>query len=43
MKTNQSIFNVFQHSDDYFEMLSESVISRKWVIKQILFILLFSL
>jgi len=42
MKTNQSIFNVFQHSDDYFEMLSESVISRKWVIKQILFILLFS-
>ena len=24
MKTNQSIFNVFQHSDEYFEMLSES-------------------
>jgi hypothetical protein len=42
MKTNQSIFKVFQHSDEYFEMLSESVISRKWVIKQILFILLFS-
>ncbi len=42
MKTNQSIFKVFQHSDEYFEMLSESVISRKWVIKQILYILLFS-
>ena len=42
MKTNQSIFNVFQHNDEYFEMLSDSGLSRKWVIKQLLFILLFS-
>jgi len=43
MKTNQSIFNVFQHNDEYFEMLSDSGLSRKWVIKQLLFILLFSI
>lgn len=42
MKTNQSIFKVFQHNDEYFEMLSDSGLSRKWVIKQLLFILLFS-
>ena len=42
MKTNQSIFNVFQHNDEYFEMLSDSGLSRKWVIKQLLFILLFA-
>lgn len=42
MKTNQSIFKVFQHNDEYFEMLSDSGLSGKWVIKQLLFILLFS-
>jgi hypothetical protein len=42
MKTNQSIFKVFQHNDEYFEMLSDSGLSMKWVIKQLLFILLFS-
>lgn len=42
MKTNQSIFKVFQHNDEYFEMLSDSGLSSKWVIKQLLFILLFS-
>jgi hypothetical protein len=42
MKTNQSIFKVFQHSDEYFEMLSDSEFSRKYVFKQVLFILLFS-
>jgi hypothetical protein len=43
MKTNQSIFKVFQHNDEYFEMLSDSEFSRKFVIRQILYILLFSL
>jgi hypothetical protein len=42
MKTNQSIFKVFQNNDEYFEMLNDSESSRKYVIKQILFILLFS-
>lgn len=42
MKTNQSIFKVFQHSDEYFEMLNDSESSRKYVIKQVLLILLFS-
>jgi hypothetical protein len=42
MKTNPSIFKVFQHSDEYFEILSDSEFSRKYVIKQVLFILLFS-
>ena len=42
MKPNQSIFKVFQHNDEYFEMLSDSETSRKYVIKQVLFILLFS-
>jgi len=42
MNTNQPIFKVFQHSEDYFEMLSDSEFSRKFVIKQILFILLFT-
>jgi len=43
METNDSIFKVFQHSDAYFEMLSDPVFSRKHVIKQVLVILLFSL
>ena len=43
MKTNLSIFKVFQHSDEYFEILNDSEFSRKYVVKQVLFILLFSL
>jgi hypothetical protein len=42
MKTHPSIFKVFQHSDEYFEILSEPAISRKYVINQILIILLFT-
>jgi hypothetical protein len=42
MKTDQTIFKVFQHNDEYFELLSDSVLSRKYVIKQVLFILLFT-
>jgi hypothetical protein len=42
MKTNLSIFKVFQHSDEYFEMLSDPGFSRKYVINQMLLILLFS-
>jgi hypothetical protein len=42
MKTDQSIFKVFQQSEEYFEILSDSEFSRKYVIKQLLFILLFS-
>ena len=43
MKPNQSIFKVFQHNDEYFEMLSDSEFSRKYVIKQVLFIFVFSI
>jgi hypothetical protein len=43
MKTNPSIFKVFQHSDEYFEMLSDPDFSRKYVINQVIFIFLFSL
>jgi hypothetical protein len=42
MKTSPSVFKVFQSSDEYFEILSDSEYSRKYLIKQILFILLFS-
>jgi hypothetical protein len=42
MNANQPIFKVFQHSEEYFEMLSDSEFSRKYVIKQILFILVFT-
>ncbi len=42
MKTDQSIFKVFQHSDEYFEMLSDPEYSKKFVVKQVLVILLFS-
>ena len=42
MKTNPSIFKVFQHSDEYFELLSDPGFSRKNVTRQVLFILLFS-
>lgn len=43
MKTDPSIFKVFQHSDEYFEMLSDPDFSRKYVINQVIFIFLFSL
>jgi hypothetical protein len=44
MKTNQpSIFKAFQRSDEYFEMLSDPEHARKYVFKQLMFILLFSL
>ena len=42
MKTKFSVFKVFQHSDEYFEILSDSEFSRKYVVKQVLFIFLFS-
>jgi hypothetical protein len=42
MKTNLSIFKVFQHSDEYFEMLSDTGFSRRYVLKQVLFIMLFT-
>jgi hypothetical protein len=42
METNKSIFKAFQHSDEYFEMLSDPEFSRKYVIKQMLFIFLFT-
>jgi hypothetical protein len=43
MKTNQpSIFKAFQRSDDYFEMLSDPAHAREYLLKQLLFILLFS-
>jgi hypothetical protein len=43
MKTNPSIFTVFRHGDDYFEMLSDSEFSRRNLVQQILVILVFSL
>jgi hypothetical protein len=42
MKANLSIFKVFQQNDEYFEILSDSDFSKKYVVRQILFILLFS-
>lgn len=42
MKTNPSIFKVFQHRDEYFEILSNSEHSKKYVLKQLLAILLFT-
>jgi hypothetical protein len=43
MKTNPSIFKVFQHGDDYFELLSDPEFSRKNLAQQILVIFIFSL
>lgn len=42
MKTNPSVFKIFQHNDEYFEILGNSEFSKKYVVKQVLFILLFS-
>jgi hypothetical protein len=43
MKNDVSVFKVFQHSDEFFEMLSDPDSSRKVVIKQVGITLLFSL
>jgi hypothetical protein len=43
MKTSSSILKVFQHSDEYFETLSDSNFSKKYVVQQVIFIFLFSL
>jgi hypothetical protein len=42
MNTNLSVFKVFQHSEEYFEILSDPKNSRRYVLKQMLFIFLFS-
>jgi len=42
MKPFRSILKVFQHSDEYYEMLDDSMFSRKFVVKQALFIFIFS-
>lgn len=42
MKTDLPIFKVFQQSEEYFEMLSDNTFSRRYVLKQILFIFLFT-
>jgi hypothetical protein len=42
MKNNQSIFTIFQHNDEYFEILSDSKFSCNYVVRQLLIILLFS-
>jgi len=42
MKSILSIFKVFQHSDEYFEMLSDSNFSRQQILKQLLVIFIFS-
>jgi hypothetical protein len=41
MKTSTSIFKVFQKSDEYFEILSDPGQSKKYVIRQLLFIMIF--
>ncbi len=41
MKTDLSLFKVFQHNDDYFEMLSDPEFSRKNVLKQSFVIFIF--
>ncbi len=43
MKTNPSIFKVFQHSDEFFEMLSDRNFSQRYVVNQAIVIFLFSL
>jgi hypothetical protein len=42
MKANLSVFKVFQHSDEYFEILSDPANSRRYVLKQLLVIFIFS-
>lgn len=43
MKTDLSIFKVFQQNDTFFEMLDNSSLSRKFVLQQLLVIVLFTL
>ena len=42
MKTNPFIFKVFQHNEEYYEILNDPENSGRYVVKQVLFILLFS-
>ncbi|MGB8492419.1 MAG: hypothetical protein WCE64_15300, partial [Bacteroidales bacterium] len=43
MKTNlPSIFKAFQRSDEYFEILSDPENSRKYIFRQLLYIVIFS-
>jgi len=42
MKTNPFIFKVFQHNEEYYEIMNDPENSVKYVVKQVLFILLFS-
>lgn len=42
MKTTLAIFKVFQHSDEYFEFISNNENSKKHVISQMLVILIFT-
>jgi len=42
MKNTKSVFKVFQHSDEYFEMLDDRENIRAFLVKQVLVILLFS-
>lgn len=42
MNTNQSVFRVFRHDEEYLETLSNEDFSRRYVARQALFILLFS-
>jgi hypothetical protein len=43
MKNAPSIFKVFQHSEEYFEILNNAVLSKKYIFKQLLIVFLFSL
>jgi hypothetical protein len=43
MKNDVSVFKVFQHSEEFFEMLSDTDYSRKVIVKQAGIILLFTL
>jgi len=42
METKLSVFKVFQHSEEYFELLNNNTLARRYVLNQILLIFLFS-
>lgn len=42
MKTDLSIFKVFQHSDEYFEILNDQAFSKKYIVKQLILIVAFT-
>jgi len=42
MKSNLSVYKLFQHSDEFFETLSEPGSSRKYLLQQVLLIFIFS-